>query len=541
MKKGFLFVAGLAALLSAACSTPYLRSQDAAIREKNQFAKEAQAVNERTVEQAQTLRVPSVVVTEKTYLGVKPVPLSSAPKPPAFLSRRVQVAQEVTTIFDMADVIAAIAKTPVTIADDARFASPRTTSPGGGAGASAGAGPSGGSGGGSGSDTRIALNYSGTLSGLLDIAATRFGVSWRYVQTGAIEFFFKETRTFPLMVLPGKIDIKTDVGTSGGGSASAGGGAARTASQSTRADVSAEFWKDLENSIKAIMTTAGAVSMSPSAGTVTVTDTPAALDRIAKLIESQNSLLTKQVLLDVKVVNLSLKNREQLGIDWSLVYTSLGQNVLKTATSGIDPTLTSQVTAGVNNLVFSVTGDGRRLQGSDAILKALNEQANIGTVTSAQQFALNNQATPIQVGLNSRFIESITSQSQGVGIAPTITINTNSISSGVALQLLPRIIDNQNLLIHFSVDISDDPEGLDTLVNGVSLYKQVVRNFMQRVSLRTGETLVLSGYEKNTNSTTKQGVANPDNPLFGGKRDAEAKREIIVIMITPVIMDRVRS
>jgi type II secretory pathway component GspD/PulD (secretin) len=110
------------------------------------------------------------------------------------------------------------------------------------------------------------------------------------------------------------------------------------------------------------------------------------------------------------------------------------------------------------------------------------------------------------------------------------------------LQLLPRILDGQNLLIHFSVDVSDEPEDL-TLASGlaVSLYKQNVRNFMQRVSLRSGETLVLSGYEKNTSTAYKSGVESPDNPLAGGGRDALNNRDIIVIMITPVIMDRVRS
>jgi type IVB pilus formation R64 PilN family outer membrane protein len=273
---------------------------------------------------------------------------------------------------------------------------------------------------------------------------------------------------------------------------------------------------------------------------VTVTDTPASLDQIARLVEGQNALLSKQVLIDIKVVTLKMKNREQFGIDWSLVYKKVGGNTL-----GLANTAALKDAAGAPAFIFG--SENRGLDGSQSVINALADQADIGDVTSAKQFALNNQPTPIQVGTTSRFVDSITRSYDTTTGRETYSVATGAVTSGVALQLLPRILDNQNLLIHLSADLSENPDKLDPVAidsrgdNKISLWTQNVRNFMQRVSLRSGETLVISGYENNYNEVGKQGAFTPDNLVMGGSRSGTSQRNIIVIMITPVIMDRIRS
>ena len=537
----------IATAVLGGCATNFLQYQEAVVRDQEKKVMESQLKNELLIDQAKSQKSGSVVVSDKSFLGIKPVPLVTLVKQPEFLSRRVELVQEVSSISELIDPLSGIAKVPVVVRDDALLAasrgaslysiapasgpvsaSPASASPvssamGAGASSAAGSGP-------------ISFRFSGQLSNLLDLVAARFGLSWRHTPVGMIEFYHRDTRTFPVMVLPGDLTASTSIGTSGGSATGSGAGSSRAATQTTQASVAVTFWKSLEESVNAVKSRDGIVTVNSSAGTVTVTDTPVVLDRIGKLIEDQNALLSKQVLIDVKVVTLKLMNSETLGINWGLVYEKAGGNKLG---------LASNFGAAQTGSALIFASDNGNLNGSTAsIIKALAEQANVSEVTSAQQFALNNQPTPIQVGTTSRFVDTITRTYDTTTTVPTVTVTTGSVTSGVALQLLPRILDNQNLLIHLSADLSEKPEGLETKnVSGaeVSLWTQNVRNFMQRVSLKSGETLVLSGYENNSNRANKSGVGTPDNQALGGTRLASAERTLIVIMITPVIMDRIRS
>ena len=549
----------IATAVLGGCATNFHQYQEAVVRDQEKKVMESQLKNELLVDQAKSQKSGSVVVSDKAYLGVKPVPLVTLVKAPEFLSRRVELVQEVSSISELIDPLSGIAKVPVVVRDDALLAAARGASLYSIAPASAQAGSAGAaapsmssssmassavSGGApsAAASGPISFRFSGQLSSLLDLVAARFGLSWRHTPVGMIEFYHRDTRTFPVMVLPGDLTASTSIGTSGGSAGGGGAGSSRTATQTTQATVGVTFWKSLEESVNAVKSRDGIVTVNSSAGTVTVTDTPVVLDRIGKLIDDQNTLLSKQVLIDVKVVTLKLANSESLGIDWGLVYRTVGGNTL-----GLASNFGTVVNPGVGSaLIFS--SEAGNLAGTTSIIKALADQASVSDVTSAQQFALNNQPTPIQVGTTSRFIDTYTRTIDTTTNAPTVSVTAGSVTSGVALQLLPRILDNQNLLIHLSADLSEAPEGLEPTTFGeagsqvaISLWKQNVRNFMQRVSLKSGETLVLSGYENNANRATKSGVGTPDNQALGGTRAAKAERTIIVIMITPVIMDRIRS
>ncbi|MDI3781591.1 PilN family type IVB pilus formation outer membrane protein, partial [Pseudomonas aeruginosa] len=65
------------------------------------------------------------------------------------------------------------------------------------------------------------------------------------------------------------------------------------------------------------------MSLSRATGTLTVTDRPEVLNRVQQLVNRENESITKQVLLNVNVLSVALTDKDQLGIDWNLVYKSL--------------------------------------------------------------------------------------------------------------------------------------------------------------------------------------------------------------------------
>jgi hypothetical protein len=55
--------------------------------------------------------------------------------------------------------------------------------------------------------------------------------------------------------------------------------------------------------------------------------------------------------------------------------------------------------------------------------------------------------------------------------------------------------------------------------------------------MKSGETLILAGYERVEDTTDKKGIGTPENMLLGGAQEAKRDRTILVIMLTPVVME----
>ena len=49
--------------------------------------------------------------------------------------------------------------------------------------------------------------------------------------------------------------------------------------------------------------------------------------------------------------------------------------------------------------------------------------------------------------------------------------------------------------------------------------------------------MILAGYERVEDSTDKKGVGSPQNTLLGGSQSATRNRTILVIMLTPVVLE----
>jgi type II secretory pathway component GspD/PulD (secretin) len=55
--------------------------------------------------------------------------------------------------------------------------------------------------------------------------------------------------------------------------------------------------------------------------------------------------------------------------------------------------------------------------------------------------------------------------------------------------------------------------------------------------MRSGDSLVLGGFERVRNSASDRGIGQPTFRLFGGGMDNANLREILVVVITPVILE----
>lgn len=391
------------------------------------------------------------------------------------------------------------------------------------------------------------ISYSGNLSGLMDILAARYGLFWEPDSNNGITLFKTKTQSFRLAALPGDSSMSSIVGTqstnsgSGGSGGSAGGAAGGAQSVST-SSASAEqrsgikfdglsVWKGIEESLKAMLSIEGKVVVTPATGTVTVDDTPPVLEKVAAFIKDQNSALKRQVLLNVRVLTVELNDSDSYGINWDMVYKNISTG------AGVALQSVSGLAAGNSSLAFNIVRTNGLWDGTKVMLEALSKQGRVSQVTSASIVTINNQPAPLQVGRQRSYLASSTTTIGTAGSGNTTTLQPGVVSTGFSMSVLPHILDSEKLMLQYSADISA-LVGIATVTSGQSSIQTPevdTRNFLQRVLMNNGETLVLTGFEQFGANGGKQGIGSPDNVLLGGSVSGSQSKNMIVVLIQPVM------
>lgn len=365
--------------------------------------------------------------------------------------------------------------------------------------------------------------YQGPLSGLMNTVVARYGLYWGWNETGdRLRIFRSDTRTFRLSALMGGSSMKAEVGGSDGSSSSSG----MSMSSGTSFD-NLSIWDGVEDSLTTMLSENGKLSVTPATGTVTVTDVPPVLEKVEAFIKGQNKALTQQVTMNVRVLSVTLSEDDNYGINWKAMFESVDDFALNfnTGFTGSDAA----------SLVISNNNSDSRWLGSEAIIDALSERGRVSQVTSAVVTTLNNQLIPLRVGRNTGYVASASATvDEGV---TTSSIETETLSTGFTMNLLPHIIDKESLLVQFSADISSLLE-MATFQSGdttVQIPETENRNVHQRVRLNSMDTLVVAGFEQMDTSASKAGIGSPDNTWMGGSANGNTSRTAIVILIQPII------
>ncbi len=296
-----------------------------------------------------------------------------------------------------------------------------------------------------------------------------------------------------------------------------------------------DFYSQIEENLKGLLSDRGKYVLNKFTGTLVVTDRRANVEKVAEFIEKLRREISKQVLIEAKIVEIALYDRFQYGIDWSAFFRDVfgtGANVTLSQNLSIP-------TGGFASLSV-VSSD------LTTLINALATYGKIYTLSNPRIMVSNGQTALIATGIVTPFFER-----QAVTLTGTTTtqiqeniVKTN-VLEGVLLGVTPYVDERGNIVLNI-IPVSTRLEGTKTLErNGEVLAEAPILNVKETgtvVKVRSNELVVIGGLIGDVKGVEERKVPGlGDIPvlgyLFKSKRVFREKRELI-IFLRPRIVDR---
>jgi type IVB pilus formation R64 PilN family outer membrane protein len=376
------------------------------------------------------------------------------------------------------------------------------------------------------------LNFEGTVRGLLDVVAARTGNSWREEPDGSVTIFHHETRTFVLAVFPGSTTLTTSIssvqksGAGGGGGGGDSGSSESEAGQETEVSLETSSLDEAIGQVKSMLGPDCTMAASPSSGTVTATCTPSVLDQVEAFLSNVNDRKTKNLVYTVRIYDVELNKSDTYGLNWDVVWESLNGRW-----GGGFTTLSGVNTD--NQFELALIDPDHNYSGSSIVADALSEQGDVTVLTNTTTVGMNGEVTPIQVARRTSYKARVaTTITPNVGTTTEITPGVAT--TGTTLRLWPMVLSGDSLMLQVEADLTSLREL--RRVGGVNDFIEVPeidsRKILQRVRMRSGQTLVISGFEQDRNRANDRGIGSPSFWGLGGSIDSATGRTVVVVMIT---------
>ena len=303
------------------------------------------------------------------------------------------------------------------------------------------------------------------------------------------------------------------------------------------------FWMDVETNLSKMISSQGKYSFNKLAGLVMVTDNPLVLDKISKYVDLVNAETSKQILVEVKILEVTLSNESSYGIDWNAIYKNLGSIKQLNLTSNF----ASQNLVSPSLFTLTATGpkdnSGTGSNGLSALIRALQAQGHVEVVSQPKIMLLNNQSAMVQVGTVTSYVANTTTTTTQAGLAST-SATTDQVQEGVSLRLMASILNDQILVQLTPVVTTLDQIRSINMGSGTTIEapKTSTKSMHTLVKIKDGETIAVGGLITSNDNNSEKGIPLlRDLPLIGKFFEYKSKthtRTELVIFITPKILQR---
>lgn len=316
----------------------------------------------------------------------------------------------------------------------------------------------------------------------------------------------------------------------------------------TRIETTSEsdFWPQLQKAVKAMVGNDGgrSVIVSPQASVITVRAYPNELREIHKFLGISAKRMHRQVILEAKIMEVTLSDGYQQGINWSNLGGSIGGTTISGGTSG------GGSIPGLNT-IGDLLGGGTNVVVSDgnfsAVMNFMATQGDLNVLSSPRVTASNNQKAVIKVGQDRYFVTGVDGEiSGGDNSIASQNVDLTPFFSGISLDVTPQIDDKGNVMLHVHpavIEVETDNQEIDLgndQVLNLPLARSSIRESDSVVRAKDGDVVVIGGLMKT--STLEQTTKVPllgDIPglgwLFRNTNQITQKTELVILLKPTVV------
>ena len=266
------------------------------------------------------------------------------------------------------------------------------------------------------------------------------------------------------------------------------------------------------------------VEVFAESGLISVRGNGQALKRIHDFLSKYAYDARRQIEINARLVEVALTNEFRYGIQWDKVINSAGNRSLN-----ID-TLSNVGKGATSSLSFTTAS-------ITSVVQALENFTTIDVSATPKLIISNNSSGVFFSGTQKPYMPQVTSTTVPSGSGTTTTLSGTGAyaQDGVNLAVHASILDDVNAsltIVPSKVTLGD----LQTFLNNqVQMYNQSVQNGGQRISIQSGQTVVISGTRTSTNNASTQAVPGlieiPGlGGLFAGNTKDVAARESVLIL-----------
>ena len=347
-----------------------------------------------------------------------------------------------------------------------------------------------------------------------------------------------------------------------------------------------DFWAEVDYAIRTIVGTGEGrnIVISPQSGVIVVRAMPRELRSVEQLLKAMQLSVDRQVMLEAKIIDVTLNKAYQSGINWAAFPTSgiaggfssgLGGVANSLAATGALSGSTAGTSAGSSSVFNADPGAGRgaasvggavagasgvaggvfglAVQTSNfaALLQFLESQGSVQVLSSPRVATLNNQKAVLKVGTDQPYVTSITVvpgvTSAGVVIPTSVSPQITNIFSGISLDVTPQIDENGNISLHIHplvTSVGSKAVGFNLAGVGAQSVDVAAINVSESdtmVRTQDGKIVVLGGLMKVELNNGRSGIPGlADAPVIGGafkNSSSDTIKRELVILIKPTIID----
>jgi type II secretory pathway component GspD/PulD (secretin) len=255
----------------------------------------------------------------------------------------------------------------------------------------------------------------------------------------------------------------------------------------------------------------GKVTVLPARRMVVVEDTPDGMKRIVALLREIDTQ-PQQIMIEAKILEITLDENENFGIEWNKVFSGDGVNRIGTSR------LLERSTPG---LAFNFVNNNVNLY-----LNALSNKGRVRTLATPKLLTLENQEATTNIG-------------DKLGYRVTTTINNVTsesiqfLETGVILRVTPSVDSDGRIALRVRPEVSSG-----SLLGGIPSKKTTEVN--TQLVAENGQAILIGGLIKATSGQRRIGVPLlSDVPglgkLFSNSEETGTSTETIVL-ITPRIV-----